>query len=237
MAEISPPKTNSANFFRMESAELSSSPSVGEACLTAKEALEQAGPVRLFLRKNGNKWTDFLSTIASGSPLLCSERVVEAIAAAKLTGYKVVSVKLFPRLGPAIKPPWPYYWIVPTGAWYRCRAKYYLGCQDDHRYVFVDESPDEPRGRSSGSSTDSIYFKRIPRPETWDGNDFNYYTPTSPVGVYGITLCSRRVVDLAARNKWTNVIFQPVDAVDNYAPNHLKEPWPPASFYSEFEPE
>jgi hypothetical protein len=57
------------------------------------------------------------------------------------------------------------------------------------------------------------------------------------VGVYGIALCSRRVVDLAARDKWTNVMFKPVDAIDNYVPKHLNDPWPPESFYSEFEPD
>lgn len=237
MAEIPITNTNFVNFFKMRSAEHSSCPSVGEACLTAEEALEQEGPSEVILMSKGKKWTDFLSTRNSASPLLCAERVVEAIAGEKLNGYKAVPVKLFARIGVKVSPPWPYYWIIPTGASYRCRAKYYLGSQRDHRYVFVDESPDEPRGRSSGSCTEYIYFKRIPRPETWDGNDFNRYTINDPVGVYGVTLCSRRVVNLAARDKWTNVSFQPVDAVDNYIPNHLKEPWPPLSFYSEFEPD
>jgi hypothetical protein len=151
------PPINSVNFFRMSSAELISSPSVGGASLTTKEALNSRLS-KVILISKGKKWTDFLTARDSESPLLCAERVVRALAAEELTGYHVVSVKFVAKIGSGIKPPWPYYWIIPTGASYGCRARYYLGSQRDHRYVFTDESPDEPRGRS-GSGGEYVYFK------------------------------------------------------------------------------
>jgi len=237
---------NSPHFFIMEPREEPASPSMLMACappirepaiLDLNRIDEYKGVIYIMLQKKGRKWMDFVTPRDSSAPLVCSLRVVQALAEAGLTGYRAYPVEFLSDPGKKLESPCPYYMIIPTGACYRSRTKYYLGSQRDHQYVFLDESPDEPRFRTTADFKDSIYSKRIPRPETWDGSDFNRWTANQPVGGYGIALCSRRVVDLAARDKWTNVMFQPVDAIDNYVPKHLKEPWPPASFYSEFEPE
>lgn len=236
----------SPQLFTMATCEDASSPSVdgpyappsrSPAMLGMSTIQQYQGKVYMRLVSKGRTWMDFTTPRSSSTPLLCSERVVQALAQESATGYKAIRVEFWTKLCKKMDAPCPYYIILPTGQPYLCRSKYYTGSQSEHRYVFLDESPDEPRYRSLGDNKDWIYSKRVPRPETWDGSDFNVLAIGHPVGIYGLTWCSRRIVDVAAREKWTNVMFQPVDAIDNYVPNHLKEPWPPASFYSAFEPE
>lgn len=232
----------------MTSCEESASPSVdgpygppsrSPGMLNLSTIQQYSGKVYMRLISKGRKWMDFTTPRSSSTPLLCSERVVQALAKEDATGYQAIRVEFWSKLWKKIEAPCPYYIILPVGQPYLCRARYYTGSQSENRYAFLDESPDEPiyRSRAEGNITDWIYSKSIPRPETWDGSDFNIIGIGMPVGIYGLTYCSRRIVDLAARDKWTNIKFKPIDAIDNYVPDHLEEPWPPASFYSEFEPE
>jgi len=173
---------NSPQFFKMDSREEPASPSMLMACappirepaiLDLNRIEEYKGIIYIMLQSKGRKWMDFVSPWDSSAPVVCSLRVVQALAEAGLTGYRAYPVEFLSDPGKKLESPCPYYMIIPTGACCRSRTKYYLGSQRDHQYVFLDESPDGPRFRTTADFKESIYSKRIPRPETWDGSDFN----------------------------------------------------------------
>jgi hypothetical protein len=206
--------------------------------IDANSALKFSEPIDVCLATAGRKWMDFLSPKYSYSPLLCSERVVEALISANLTGFKALSTRLDPPVKKTIEPPWPYYWLIPTGLPYQWSNKLYSGSQKAHKYKFVFESADQDELRSfERGRADHLYLKRIPVEKSWDGSDFNRFTDQESVGIMGYTLCSRRVLDLAAREKWTNVGFYAFGTVERNKLDHLEGPWPPKSFYSKYEPE
>jgi len=91
--------------------------------------------------------------------------------------------------------------------------------------------------RISRESEEYVYAKSMPIVETWDGKDFNRFSEDEPAGPMGYTLCSRRVLDLAARDKWTNILFAPLDRVHPFRIDHLNGPWPLESFNSKYEPQ
>jgi hypothetical protein len=235
------------NFFTMSSAEHLYSPCTEEAFfdkrgerfgIYADTALKHPEPINVYLMTIGRKWMDFLTPRLSQSPLLCSERVLNGMLSANLTGFRALLTRLHPPGKKAISPPWNYYWIIPTGLPYQFSKKLYRGSQKIHQYKFVFESADlDECRRQSLASKEFLYSKRIPIEETWDGKDFNRLTKEDPVGSAGYTLCSRRVLDLAARDKWTNIQFAPFDRVDPFPIDHLNGPWPPKSFYSKYEPQ
>lgn len=130
--------------------------------------------------------------------------------------------------------------LTPKYGWspYRWTTKLYSGSQKTHKHLNHFESDDGNAIREYKlSNKDCVYEKRTPIGQSWDGNDFNRYMEDECVGVMGFTLCSRRVVDLAASEKWTNIAFSPFFAVEPVRIDHLNGVWPPKSFYSKYEPE
>jgi len=235
------------NFFTINSSSHVYSPSTEGAffkvtgsrgLISSNSALEYPEPIDVLLATAGRKWMDFLTPKYSYSPLLCSQRVVDSMIRAKLTGFKALLTCLEPPEKKQIAPPCPYYWLIPTGKPYRWTTKLYSGSQKTHKYLNHFESDDGIAIREYKlSNKDCVYEKRTPIEQSWDGNDFNRYMEDVCVGVMGFTLCSRRVVDLAASEKWTNIEFSPFLALEPVRIDHLNGVWPPKSFYSKYEPE
>jgi hypothetical protein len=78
--------------------------------------------------------------------------------------------------------------------------------------------------------------KITPDPASWDGSDFNQMNSYCVAGVFGAMPCSKRVVDLAAKEKWTNVYFTLLTSIDSRRLDHLNGPWPPTTWYNPYEP-
>ncbi len=186
------------------------------------------------------EWQDFLTPKNSLSPLLCSERVFRAIQDANLTGYKSALVKLYPPPRKRIAPPCKYFWVIPIAPPFKIGKKVYVGSRQTHQYrlAFESDDPKDPGFKEIVVGEKEFdYLKNVPLLHTWDGSDFNRFTEVEPTNIMGSMFCSRRVLDLAAREKWTNIQFAPVDALDPVSIDFLKGPWPPLAWYSQYEPE
>lgn len=197
-------------------------------------------PIEVRLQAIGRTWMDFLTPAFGHSPLVCSERVFCAIQEAKLTGYKGVAVKLRPPPGKRIVPPLDYFWLIPIAPSFKRLKRRYVGSQQLHEYKFAFESNDPGDAGFRQivlGENEAPYDKMIPLINTWDGSDFSRFTEEQPTNIMGSMFCSRRVLDLAAREKWTNIQFVPVDALEPMSIDFLKGPWPPVAWYSKYEPE
>jgi len=189
----------------------------------------------------GREWMDFLTPRNSHSPLLCSQRVLDSIKKAAFTGFKAFSVKLHAPKGKTMNQPWAYYWIIPTAPAYQRRLRTLTGLDFPNLFEFLTY------GRSSEMQVayanqmcaePETYevTKIIPDSASWDGSDFNQMNSYCVAGDFGSMPCSRRVVDLAATEKWTNVYFTLLTSLDRRRLDHLKGPWPPATWYNPYEP-
>lgn len=72
----------------------------------------------------------------------------------------------------------------------------------------------------------------VPRHETWDGADV-FSIRNSP---NSMLFCTRRVLELARRDRWTNFRFEPMDVVRDHATqwggiDYLGPTWPPEIWY------
>lgn len=197
-------------------------------------------PIDVKMKTTGRQWLDFLEPSRSHSPLLCSQRVVDSIRESHLTGYKIVEVKLHPPSGKLLNQPFAYYWLIPTAPPYQRASREYRGSEREYRFEFMFESSKHDADRVLKIKTkpeESIFSKQIPDPETWDGSDFNMFEIDRPTIGMGLMFCSSRVVELACKEKWTNIQFWPVDALVPLRINPTKTCWPPSSWYSPDEPD
>lgn len=197
-------------------------------------------PIHIRMRGLGHEWMDFLTPKLSHSPLLCSQRVLDAIRKSGLTGYKAVTVKLHPPSSKKLNQPWEYYWLIPTAPTYEFEYRFYRGSAHHNSYNFMFQTDVYSDSRIENADLqpgEYIYFRAIPKIETWDRSDFNMCRGDTPTGVFGMMFCGRKVVDLAAKEKWTNVSFCPIDTFIPFTIDHLGKSWPPESWYSPNEPD
>lgn len=54
--------------------------------------------------------------------------------------------------------------------------------------------------------------------------------------IYGGFLCSRRVVEAAYREAWTNLAFVPIDSFGGMGGNVADNLWPPERWYPAWQP-
>ena len=93
-----------------------------------------------------------------------------------------------------------------------------------------------PGGSNEFKSARKLWRERENLP-TWDGSDLNRFTEEQPANIMGSMFCSRRVLDLVAREKWTNIQFVPVGALEPMSIDFLKGPWPPLAWCRQYQPE
>ena len=167
-----------------------------EKCPACAAAIRQKSPSNAHIWVgSGRRWADVLSSI---DRLLLHERIVEMITAHNFTGFQAYPVKIERIEGKALAATIPpqYYLIEITGT--------------------VDIDPDEID--DVGGSICPICFyrhpgednpyrwspkRRVPRLETWDGGDFAMTRNLRTAHKY----CSKRFIDLASQQKWTNFVF------------------------------
>jgi hypothetical protein len=200
-----------------------------EKSIWGRESLAASGVVQIILATKGRKWMDFIPGRDVLSPLLCSDRVVRTLVEGEFTGFKALPTILYLNNGKIFDPPCPYFWLVPTGLPFRLKYRWYSGTRKNCYQKMVLESDCERDIQILSRKTGENYYQlMVPDQQTWDGSDFNQFTEYEPVSTMGSYRCSRRVVELAAKEKWTNVQFFSSGRV---SVPHLKDSWCPKGFY------
>jgi hypothetical protein len=168
-----------------------------QKCPACGSQMSQKSPenAKVWVGSSGTKWKDILTNIDG---LLFHERVVEVITAEGLEGFrahpieieKIESKKMSTQHVPQ------YYFIEIKG-------------KIDVDLDEIDEQGGSvcPLCFTRNPSKDSLYRwspkRLLPMIETWDGSDFLKVRNLASAHKY----CSKRFVDLASRNKWTNFKF------------------------------
>jgi len=76
--------------------------------------------------------------------------------------------------------------------------------------------------------------RNVPVPETWDKNDIMFGLKGD--SYKGSFWCSRKVLELAYREQWTNAAFQPVDLLEHNHTDFRLRCWPPEKWYPKWHP-
>ncbi|MEI6177740.1 MAG: hypothetical protein WCS43_12685 [Verrucomicrobiota bacterium] len=204
----------------------------GEAATIDTEPLEL--PL-VDIESIGSKWPDIMGHGNHGHHFIFSERAMEVMDREHVTGYSARSVKIG-KIGSKKlreKKPLQYYCIEVTGG-IDILKKYYDETPDGYNYVGeVTDGEDNTYYRVECSRTARFY----PIEDSWDGGDWFLMRNHGHFRHYG---CSRKLVELAYREKWTNCAVAPMDRV--IGDRTLKLPLPstgklPSVWYSEKHPQ
>jgi hypothetical protein len=185
----------------------------GEATLCAEDH---------FSRPPATEWPDCMQDLASIPGLLLSQRVVEVLRA-ECTG--ILDFQ-------------PARVIQNTCAKLRTEPPLYFYMNIAGR-IDIDPVASEVTGPEpcSGCYVRDGYFEArrlVPVRESWDGSDLFKIRNLGTGQIY----CSRRVVELARRERWTNLNIQPMDTETRFSYrfegiDYLGEKWPPDNWYPE----
>lgn len=137
----------------------------------------------------GGLVTDWMWS-ASVQVIVISQRLVDILIAARLTGWSTYAVDCADRSGQKLGNE-QYYGLAITG-----RA----GSQDLARSAIVDKPPIVPGG-APYQVLRGLFFQN----DVWDGSDFCVVDDTM------ITVVSERVVDVFREQKIRNVVFTPLN--------------------------
>ena len=165
---------------------------------------------------SGKDWGDIIGSGGgpmAGPTFMVSERVIETLKDARVTGFAAYPVTLRAIKSAKLRRSVPRYFHlhIERGIWIDFTA--YTGTPDvcskcGQMLGYVDVK------------------QRIPRPETWNGKDvFEGWNAVGP-------FCSKRVLLLAREQRWTNFLFNPVDVDDRLERrwrgiDYLGKKWPP----------
>lgn len=185
---------------------------------------EYSGEATVRIADRGRKWYDIIHT-ESIIPIV-SERVVEALKNATLVGWEAFPVTIESvesRKLAKLKPP-NYTWLKIQGA------------------IKVSESPSivgEIEACPVCRHLEGIEGPTQLVPEGVITSDSESFFEISNIWLRH-RVCTRRVVDLARENGWTNFRFEPLDVPLKRRPAHiidyLGKKWPPQWYPDGFEP-
>ncbi len=190
-------------------------------------------PIRVKMRTKGRGWTDFLSPITSHAPVLCSQRVVDTVVAGNLKGVQFIPVTLeHEKKSTVLAPPCNYYWIIPTGKTLPYSVKVYRETEGSNSPWFDVDSLKEARLRAG---SEKFKYRRIPFYEKWDGSDVIKFHEDE-FACCGHMYCSRRFVEIAYGEKWSNLRVTPFDSITGMVKALQDLPWPPELWYPPLDP-
>lgn len=204
-----------------------------ERIIRAENVHRFASPIRVKMRTKGRGWTDFLNPITSHAPVLCSQRVVDQAVAESLRGVEFVPVTLeHEKKGTVLSPPCAYFWLIPTGTTLPYSVKTYHRSGNAYTHWFDADSLIEANLRAG--ENDFVY-RSIPSYEKWDGSDVIKFREDD-FAPCGRMFCSRKFVELAYREKWSNLRVAPHDAITGIGKELRDLPWPPELWYPANQP-
>lgn len=164
----------------------------------------------------GTRWVDLIGN--GPCNFILSDRVIEAFQAAGITGYSAYPVtigKVRPKKLREQPHPW-YFYIEVAGT---------LDLDLAASGLPAAESPD---GVLSGRDRPRA-IRYIPEPASWDGTDLMKLRNYPMRGI----ICSRRVIELARKERLTNFRFRPLgllghQEIGGKGVDYLGKTWPPA---------
>lgn len=185
-----------------------------------------------------NPWPDCLKPKFSHLPLVFSERVVSLLESESIRGLKLTPAIAI-SASRSKREERPYFIVEPTAPPPDVRFRVYertsgdqlkfvLECKDrakDPHYLrYLETGPFPPRiQRVCNQDSFDSDFMRIPE------------TESGTLG-FGVMFCTRRVVELARREQWTNFCFTPIDSMGNMFADSREYPWPPELWYPAWQP-
>jgi hypothetical protein len=187
-------------------------------CGRSRNSFEGNGTLRL---RGGKQWSDLVRTWGTHGPhFVISQRVKDSLDSIECRGVRWFTTAAQIDAGPRGAPP-NYYWLAVDGR-----------IETD-----LVRSPPMPREERCPSCDAVLECPKPPQKfeplaATWDGSDFfkiaNYRSHY--VGV------SRRVLELARFQRWTNCRFTPFDVYRRHAIywdgiDYLGKTWPPDAWY------
>lgn len=177
-----------------------------------------SGSVRADVDDPARQWPDALG--ASNAPFLLSGAVACVLKEEGVNGFIAHPVELeIPKRIRVPAPPPQYYYLDITGR-----------MDIDLEASGIKVAGNCPVCFQGGSRSGGERY--VPIVDTWDGSDIftlrNYPS--------GFAFCTRKVLELARRHRWTNFRFDPMDAEGKYALcgsgiDYLGKQWPPAKWY------
>jgi hypothetical protein len=232
------PASPLVRFFKFNPCAIPSAPRVEEAfnterIISPENAHLFPAPIRVKIRTKGRGWTDFLNPFTSHAPVLCSQRVVDTVMAEQLKGIQLIPVTLeYEKKSTILSPPCNYYWMIPTGKVLPYSVKIYRRNDQTYTHWFDSGSLKEARLRAGGEIFD---FRLIPMHSYWDGSDVIKVREDSFTA--GGMYCSRRFVEIAYREKWSNLWVTPYDCLGVGIFKDLQDlSWPPELWYPSNQP-
>jgi hypothetical protein len=194
----------------------------------------------VYLTKGGSLWTDCLTPTLSHLPLVVSERVWKAVHRHGLTGLELMEVACVTQRSPKLRgiEHGRYFQATPYGT--PPQFTYRVFERVSGRYLFRFETTDkenDPRCKDFFLPHGFIpHTQRVPLQATADWDFMKVPDTANGMLVFGMILCSRRVVEIARDEGWTNFNFSPVDRLGTCIGDFRERPWPPEQWYPEDHP-
>lgn len=234
-------------FFRVECAHQKSSPlvkevhsiriSYGSIQVPGLRAIESDRPL-VVIGKSGSEWPDCLASDFSRFPLFFSERMIQGIANAGLTGLSAVEVKMdasknakLIRSAERLR----FYQVSPLGVAMEFNHRVFERVGQCYEFRFETTDKTDPRLRPTALPY-MQQTQRIPLKQSWDGSDFIMVSKKIPIYGSGGFYCTRRFVELARSETWSNLNFTPIDMMGQCVGDFRDLPWPPEKWYPENHP-
>jgi|GEM_PF-6407151 len=172
---------------------------------------------------SGTSWWDFI--FSSSMNFLVSEKVVDGLDSINATGFTPIPVRITAVCSKKLR-------VLPEPN---------LFFLDVHGRMEVDmqthdrlwaERCSHCRRLLLGNFSGEL-VRYVPRPETWDGSDL--FVTISDM-IRGSRHCTRRILELARRERWTNCRFNPMDVHRDHSTrwngiDYLGKQWPPEQWY------
>lgn len=169
------------------------------------------------LIEKGSQWSDIVGAGSARPPFMISQRVIDTLHEANVTGFEQHSVRITDIKSAKLRiisPPQYYYLNIDGHMDIDLEAsevKVALLCP----VCFASEKRSQPE-------------RFVPLAETWDGSDV-FILRNFPSG---LIFCTRKVLELARQHSWTNFRFQPMNVLQHDAMSwkgidYLGKKWPP----------
>lgn len=184
----------------------------------------------LILAKGGSCWADCLTPDFSHLPLVFSDRVIQVVIANKLKGLDWMELECDVKKNRKLAQQGGvrYFQAPPSGASLRFTQRVFEKIGGKYGFRFETSDRNDQRLRYKPRH----YVQFCPIDESWDGSDFMiaglHHGGLLPFGGF---YCTRRVVELARREGWSNLSFTPADYIGVCGGDFRKRPWPPEQWY------
>ncbi|MES2981736.1 MAG: hypothetical protein V4727_05420 [Verrucomicrobiota bacterium] len=160
------------------------------------------------IEEKGSKWPDIIGHGRAGYHFIFTERVIEAMDKEGITGFTARPILIDHISSKKLREKeHPNYYCIDVAGSIQIVKKYYD--KVDSGYAYVGEVTNgEDQTYHLPNMTRTARF--VPIEDSWDGSD---WFCMSNHGHFRHYCCSRKLVGLAFREKWTNCQIAPMDQI------------------------